>query len=206
MNSRKILSIGATTLIIICFNSCSKNNDVDPNVGTFTDSRDGKIYNTVKIGNQWWMAENLNHETENGCWVYDSIESNAEVYGRLYDWETALDVCPNGWHLPTDDEWTVLIDYLGDGAGGKMKTTDTTYWESPNTGATNTSGFSALPGGLRCNGGCTYFGLGLWATFWSSTDIDSVNAWRVTIYNSADYIERTWGDKNVAKSVRCIRD
>jgi len=154
------------------------------------------------------MSENLNYVSGSGSWLYDSIESNSEVYGRLYHWETAFDACPDGWHLPTDEEWIELIEYLGGWgvAGGKMKEMGITHWENPNEGATNSSGFAALPGGLRCNGGCTYFGKGLWGTFWSSTEIDSESAWRVTIHNSSEVIEPTGGEKLVAKSVRCIKD
>jgi uncharacterized protein (TIGR02145 family) len=90
--------------------------------------------------------------------------------------------------------------------GGKMKDTDTTYWENPNIGATNSRRFSALPGGLRCNGGCTYFGKGLWGTFWSSTETDNETAWRFTLHHSQGQIEPMGGEKNIAKSVRCIRD
>ncbi|MGD9329023.1 MAG: fibrobacter succinogenes major paralogous domain-containing protein [Cyclobacteriaceae bacterium] len=176
--------------------------------GPFMDHRDGKIYNSIKIGDQLWMAENLNYDAGNGSYVYDNIESNAEIYGRLYDWEVALDACPDCWHLPSEEEWEELFDFLGGMgvAGGKMKNNDTTYWENPNLGATNSSGFSALPGGLRCIEGCTYFGLGFWGTYWSSTEIDNETAWRFTLHYSSEQIEVMGGDKNVAKSVRCIRD
>ncbi len=136
--------------------------------GSFTDPRDGQTYNTVKIGNQWWMAENLNYDADTGSWCYNDNSSNCTTYGRLYDWATALTVAPAGWHLPTDAEWTVLTDYLGglSVAGGKMKETGTTHWSSPNTGATNESGFTALPGGSRYYPDGAFHHLGYDAIFW----------------------------------------
>lgn len=200
-----LILIGFTVIIFSCNDDEITNDCEGISEGLFLDTRDGKTYKTVKIGNQLWMAENLNYDAGSGSWVYDDSLSNAEVYGRLYDWEIALDACPDCWHLPSDEDWQTLIHYLGENVGGKMRTTDTIYWDSPNEGATNSSGFSALPGGLRCNGGCTYFGKGLWGTFWSSTNIDTTYAWRVTLHENNE-IERTYGDKLVAKSVRCLRD
>ncbi len=128
--------------------------------GTFTDSRDNKAYKWVKIGSQIWMAQNLNYNIAgSGC-------NQCETYGRLYTWDAANRACPSSWHLPSDSEWQTLIDYLGGSgvAGGKMKSTGT--WQSPNTDATNSSGFSALPGGFRLANGSFYnAGNGGW---WSS--------------------------------------
>jgi len=89
---------------------------------TFTDSRDGKNYKTVKIGSQMWMAENLNYEAE-GSVCYKNSDSNCDTYGRLYNWETAMKACPYGWHLPSDEEWQTLVDFAGGGgiAGTKLR-------------------------------------------------------------------------------------
>ncbi len=129
--------------------------------GTVSDI-EGNTYKTIKIGTQTWMAENLKttkykdgseipNITNNGD--YDNNPANSETYGRLYNWYTVDDdkgVCPEGWHVPDDAEYTVLTDYLGGEsvAGGKMKETGTEHWNSPNTGATNESGFTGLPRGV----------------------------------------------------------
>ncbi len=123
--------------------------------GTEDSSTTTKTYKTVKIGTQVWMSENLAYKPSTGnYWAYHDDNANVAKYGYLYDWETACKVCPSGWHLPSDEEWTTLIDYLGgeDVAGGKMKAVGTIeagtgLWYDPNDGATNESGFSGLPGG-----------------------------------------------------------
>ncbi len=132
----------------------------------------------------------------------------AITHGYLYNWYAAVDsrnIAPEGWHIPTDAEWQTLVDYLGGGnvAGGKMKETGTEHWSSPNTGATNESGFSALPGGYR-----EAFGVysSFYATFWSSTD-DSGYAWsRYLYYSSNSEVFRDILDKLYGFSVRCVRD
>ncbi|MEX2594050.1 MAG: fibrobacter succinogenes major paralogous domain-containing protein [Anditalea sp.] len=141
--------------------------------GTFTDPRDGQTYKTVRINEQIWMTENLNYATEDS-WCYDNDPVNCARYGRLYERLPALTACPDGWHLPTEEEWRLLVTYLGgvDVAGGKMKST-TGDWFEPNTGATNESGFTGLPGGFSFvdNVDREYFarrGEGFW---WSSTEL-----------------------------------
>ena len=116
--------------------------------GEFTDIRDGEVYNTVQIGEQVWMAENLNHSSKSAGAIYSNSSMLSEVFGKLYCWEMAMEVCPDGWHLPSDDEWITLADHLGgeDVAGGKMKEISK-YWNSLHEEANNESGFSALPGG-----------------------------------------------------------
>ena len=116
----------------------------------YTDHRDGNKYHVLKIGDQYWMTENLRFKPDSGqFWVYDSNDTYLPIYGYLYEWHTACDVCPDGWHLPSYDEWMELVEFLGGDsiAGSKLKSTDTAYWISPNI-ATNESGFSAMPAGL----------------------------------------------------------
>jgi len=137
--------------------------------GMFTDPRDGKAYKTVKIGDQTWMAENLNYDAE-GSECYDNDTANSEKYGRLYDWETAVAACPDGWRLPTNEEWQKLVDFAGgDGvAGGKLKAES--GWAYSDNG-TDDYGFSALPGGSGGFGGDNDFrGAGQYGHWWSAAE------------------------------------
>jgi uncharacterized protein (TIGR02145 family) len=173
--------------------------------GIMTDSRDGKTYKTVRIGTQTWMAENLIYKSANRYWAYDNNQINLAKYGYLYDWETAKNVCPTGWHLPSDDEWTILITFLGGEtiAGGKLKGTGTTHWKSPNTGATNESGFTALPGGDRDYDG-TYGSIGVYGYWWSSTEYSSLGAWYRTMHYGDAGVSRLNYGKRSDFSVRCL--
>jgi uncharacterized protein (TIGR02145 family) len=171
---------------------------LQPTEGTFTDSRDGQVYPYKLIGSQVWMTKNLNYNAP-GSSCY-----NCAVLGRLYEWNTALSVAPEGWHIPSDAEWTTLTTYLGGDsvAGGKMKTT--TLWDNPNTGATNSSGFSGLPAGHIYDG--TYYNNPTTGYWWSSTAFTDFHAWiRVLQYDSDD-AQRGAGMKVYASSVRCVRD
>lgn len=175
------------------------------NLNTFTDSRDGKVYKKVQIGTQEWMAENLNYATGNS-WCYNDNSSNCTIYGRLYDWETAKKACPSGWHLPSDAEWTTLTNFLGGEsvAGGKMMSTGTQYWNSPNT-ATNSSCFSGLPGGQRHFDGSmlSLREVGVW---WSSTEYDTNLVWNRALYYNNGSVFRGYNLKAYGFSVRCLRD
>lgn len=211
-HTNKFLAILIASIIAFGFAACSRGDDKKSNDGgTFTDPRDGKVYQTVTIGNQEWMAENLAYEPSSGnYWAYDNNNSNVETYGYLYDWETACDVCPDGWHLPTDAEWTELTDYLRENAGGKLKATGTIeagtgLWYDPNTGATNETGFTALPGGYRYLSGTFYFigGLGNW---WSATEYNTDLAWNRNVYCDTSYVFRNDSYKEYGLSVRCLRD
>ncbi len=196
---------------------------------TVTDI-DGNVYNTVTIGTQTWMKKNLKvTKYRNGDaigtttgsissetspkyqWAYDGNESNVATYGRLYTWYAATDtrgVCPTGWHVPTDTEWTTLIDYLGGEyvAGGKLKEAGTAHWNSPNTSADNSSGFTALPGGYRGYYGA-FFDMSLHGYWWSATELDATTKARLRYlpynhgYAILDYFLKLFGS-----SVRCVGD
>ncbi len=178
---------------------------IPPQYETFTDSRDGEIYKYVRIGNQYWMSENLRFKPDTGnFWAYNNSEIDVITYGYLYDWETANNVCPNGWHLPSNAEWTELADNLGgfEVAGGKMKITGTSYWNLPNRDATNSSGFSALPCGVydRYN---IFDGRGNLTYFWSS-DIHLNIYWLGANYG---FLGQTYFDlSHKSASVRCLKD
>jgi uncharacterized protein (TIGR02145 family) len=201
--------------------------------GQFSDI-DGNVYNTVIIGSQTWMKENLKTtKYANGDvigtttpatldigmesrpkyqWASGSNESNVATYGRIYTGYATVDyrkVCPINWHVPTDVEWTELTTNLGGEsiAGGKLKETGTTHWQSPNTGATNETGFTALPGGYRFNGGI-FDGIGLNGTWWSSTTINSSSAEiRQMAYNQTYARKVIYGwNMNTGFSVRCVKD
>ncbi len=192
---------------------------------------EGHIYQTVLIGSQFWMAENLRSATydngdpipnvtdttawtqlSTGAWCHnDNNTANDAIYGKLYNWYTTVDprgLCPAGWHVPTDAEWAVLRDFLGGQsvAGGKMKSTGTQYWSSPNTAATNESGFSGLPGGDR-NGSDGDFGfVGTNGYWWSSSEFSAT----VVLGRRLTYTNGTANQVGYFKpdgfSVRCLRD
>jgi uncharacterized protein (TIGR02145 family) len=212
---------------------------LNPNLtyGSITD-QDGNTYATIVIGTQEWMAENLRTTTfangdpipnvtsatqwqnlTTGAWVHYNNDSQYEnPYGKLYNWYTVADprnVCPTGWHVPTDAEWSSFINYLdpnADGgnnipntAGGKMKSTGTQYWQSPNTDATNESGFSGLPGGYRFGNGA-FSSIGSNGGWWSSTEGIANGAWGRSLSYGNGSVARGNDNKRDGFSVRCLRD
>ena len=195
--------------------------------GTFIDMRDNKEYKWVSIGDQVWMAENLafmpsvsppweGSSADPYYYVYDYRSSNVgearayykfPVYGALYNWPAAMVSCPAGWHLPTDAEWTELTDYLGGEsiAGGKLKESGRSHWHIPNTGATNASGFTALPGGDRDYVNDFYY-MGSAGFWWSATEYSSNEAWdRAMYYGNSSVVSDNFS-KELGSSVRCLRD
>jgi uncharacterized protein (TIGR02145 family) len=138
--------------------------------GTFTDSRDGKVYKTVKIGTQTWMAENLNYQTNSGSWCYENKINNCNKYGRLYDWKTATTVCPTGWKLPSNQEWERLVATAGGGFVACDKLKAKRGWDEGGNG-TDDFGFSAMPGGSYGYGG-TFEEAGETGGWWTSTTGD----------------------------------
>lgn len=177
------------------------------NVGTMTDSRDGKTYKTVKIGSQIWMAENLNYRTRDSYCYEDKI-SNCDKYGRLYTWDAAITACPSGWHLPSHAEWETLVTAVGGESGAGTKLKSTSGWLKDGNGS-DSFGFSALPAGERDlspagSGPEAYTPVGHIACFWSSTDKGR--------HNTELFAERddVWiynpDDRGRGKSVRCLKD
>ncbi|MCF8379684.1 MAG: hypothetical protein K9H49_08920 [Bacteroidales bacterium] len=201
--------------------------------GTVKDY-DGNIYRTVVIGNQEWMAENLkvtNYKdgtsitnitdpiawfqltTPAYCWYNNDPASNKDTYGALYNWYTVNTgkLAPAGWHVPTDEEWTELTDYLGgvDIAGAKLKEAGTSHWLSPNAGVTNASGFTALPGGYRGYNG-EFKDIGSEGIWWSSSVYLYSPGNLMPLYRAMasyqNYVDRFVLDKVAGFSVRCVRD
>jgi uncharacterized protein (TIGR02145 family) len=192
---------------------------------------DGNIYNTVTIGKQLWMAENLkttkyndgtdiplisDNKNWNALFIsayfwYDNDEvANKKTYGALYNWYAVNTnkLCPSGWHIPGYAEWTTMIKKLKGGeriAGGELKETGTTHWRSPNKRATNSSGFTALPGGFRDSKG-KFHDIGIYGGWWSNTETSAAKAYyRGLLY---DYGTAGSGESLKANgfSVRCLRD
>lgn len=213
--------------------SCGANNVHNPNLvyGVMSDQQ-GNTYRTIVIGNREWMAENLRTSTfRNGqaipnvqdasqwsvladydaAWAHYGNNSGYECpQGKLYNWYAVSDprsVCPAGWHVPSDAEWTALGNHLGGAsvAGNKMKSTGTQYWGFPNSGSTNASGFSGLPGGLRYFDGA-FYSFGDNGSWWTSTEADPDFAWYRSLNNGlADLYQGSWS-KRFGYSVRCVRD
>jgi len=203
-----------------------------PTPTTVTDI-DGNVYTTVTIGTQVWLKQNLkvnhfrngdsipnivnattwnNNTTVAACCDFANLPDNSMVYGKLYNFNAVTDnrkIAPLGWHVSTDAEWSTLKSYLGgdDIAGGKLKETGTLHWSSPNTGATNSSGFTALPGGYReMDGAFDNSSMQRVGIYWSSTVYNANNAWYLTINYDAPLVGRDNGSKKRAYSIRCVKD
>jgi len=178
---------------------------VTQETGTLTDSRDNKTYKTIKIGDQWWMAENLNYNLD-GSTAYQLEEENAEIYGRLYHHSTAQLACPEGWHIPSKNEFEILLNYMGKDPGSKMKAISNLWVIPAHTNAINNnlSRFNALPGGY-------YDGLfqskGEYAYFMTSTIDNTTNRpihFKLINWNNKALLE-DYGEEYYF-SVRCIKD
>jgi uncharacterized protein (TIGR02145 family) len=195
-------------------NGCSKEDDNKPETGTVTDI-DGNTYVTVKIGEQWWMAENLKvthyrngdsipnitadvqwSAIDTGAWCsYDNNPDYVEHYGRLYNWYGVTDnrnIAPTGWHVATNDEWIALITILG----GEITAGDELGKYS----------FNTHPGGYRLFADGDFQYLDSWGSWWASTTYDVNSAWNVTTSTSGSWIGRASEDKRMGSSVRCVQD
>ena len=201
---------------------------------TFTDSRDGKDYRYVTIGNQEWMAENLDYDAGDGSYCSSLNPAYCDTYGRLYEWSTAMGgaassdavpsgvqgVCPDGWHLPSDAEWDTLAAFVANETGltGKegddwteigLKLKATFGWNSDGVSdgvGTDDYGFTALPGGYRRGDNGQYQYRGYTGYWWSATQVDASIAYRWYLEYNNDILSRENGTKTFGYSVRCVKD
>jgi len=213
------------------FFSCQKKIK-DDSSATITDI-DGNIYKTITIGTQTWLSENLKTthykdkvliplitndtdwsklSSDAYCWYDNDLESNKNIYGALYTWFAVNTgkLCPYGWHVPSDDEWTILTNYLGgqNVAGHHLKEVGSVHWEYQNASVTNSSGFTALPGGRRI--GYSFEGMNRIGYWWSSSicedEYRSEYAWHRELSSIGGFILRDNSLKRIGYSVRCIKD
>jgi len=170
---------------------------------SFLDQRDDQEYRTVRIGNQIWMASNLNYACPDS-WCYDDDHSNSHSLGRLYSFQSAQLAVPAGWRLPSKEDWDILVATIGGvgHAGTKLKAR--IGWEHENTG-TDDYGFSLLPGGCRFTGG-SYFYKGFFAGFWSSSGYGSAFAYNRYLFYFFTDLDTAFSSKFNGYSVRCVRD
>ena len=220
-----LFRISVLIMAICLMHSCRKDEVPD----TVTDIN-GNVYHTVIIGTQVWMIENLKTTkyrdgsniplvtgytdwmrltTPGYCWYDNDRGTYKETYGALYNWHAVIagKLCPTCWHIPTDEEWVVLMEYLGGSvvAGGKLKETGTAHWNSPNTGATNETGFAALAGGNRGIDGSFYM-MGRRGSWWSVTEYNAWSAKSMNIdYDDDEMKDIAYGKTN-GMSARCIMD
>jgi len=232
-----------TVIAIMILSVSCKKDPTSSNVSATFNDLDGNVYNTIIIGSQVWMAENLKvthyrngepipNVTNNAEWAglstgaycsYNNNNDNVNDYGLMYNWHAVNDnrnLAPEGWHVPTEEDWQQLDKYLGmsdseingtryrgTDEGGKLKETGTLHWNSPNTGATNSSGFSALPGGFRHLDG-SFYSIGVEGYWWSSTEHHNNEdvAWVRKLAYTNSNLDRAAFDAHAGYSVRCIRD
>ena len=218
--------VSAVILLFVVFstNGCGKVDDSDQ----ITDA-DGNVYTSVKIGDQVWMKENLKTTKYNNgadiplvtdntawsglstpgyCWYNNDI-GNKDVYGALYNWQAVNTgkLCPDGWHVPTDEEWDVLVEYAGGNSisGGKLKETGLAHWNDPNLDATDEYGFTAVGAGYRDITG-PFQKLKIDTYWWSSTSHSEEDAWARYIFYYNAIVFRVTDDNNYGQSVRCLKD
>jgi len=214
-----------SVLFLMLAAGCKKSND-EPSV---IKDGDGNVYTSVKIGTQTWLAKDLkttklndgtpiplvtdntewtNLTTPGYCWYGNDEAANKNVYGGLYNWYTVNTgkLCPRGWHVPSNDEATVLNIFI-DGEGGKLKETGTVHWRAPNTGATDQYGFTALPGGYRGPTGI-FADIKSYGGWWTTTERSQLNTVYICIlpYDVSGFSTGAEVKKNSGYSVRCIKD
>jgi len=197
--------IFAAILLLICTTALAQQKD------TYTDPRDSTEYKIVEIGEQVWMAKNLNYAADSSR-CYDDKSSGCFLFGRLYNWETAMNICPSGWHLPSRDEWQTLVAFVGGYkiAGQKLKTNR--IGTKTNNG-TDDYGFYAVPGGTINSKG-NFCCIGTVGSLWSSSQkggksisYASGNIYTMNmIFENDSYIYESTADRNTSRSVRCLKD
>jgi len=171
---------------------------------TFTDSRDNQTYTYVQIGSQIWMSQNLNYQTSES-WCYENNNTNCETYGRLYTFISAQQACPSGWRIPKDQDWEILVKYVGNKNmfGTKIIDNQNTLWTNLNSGIDNSTNFNLLPGGLMKNDNA-FEGLNTNASLWSLFD-DGSKGWGRHI-NTAGQFHSYENMSHKAYSLRCIKE
>ncbi len=237
LKRRQLIILGISIIVVLIIAIFMKYNtkmielihDNETIYGTIEDI-DGNIYKTVKIGDQWWMAENLKvQHYKNGDKIYNitktyqwsilevgaycSYDNNSTLvptFGLLYNWHSVNDVrglAPEGWHIPTKEEFEIMFEHLGDYEmiGGKLKSVGTEYWRSPNEGATNESGFSALPGGCRSEYG-NFQWLSSNAFFWTNSKDGYTNSIDLELGFDVAYFGYRSLKRQFGASVRCVKD
>jgi uncharacterized protein (TIGR02145 family) len=180
----------------------------DSITGLLHDNRDGQNYKTIAIGNQVWMAENLNYPSDKS-WCYNNKPGHCNEYGRLYTYVDANKVCPPGWHLPSKEEWEKFIsEFGGEEIAGKFIKSEKGYlsFRGKDGNGTNKSGFNALPTGMRGDHDQAFNYLSKRSYFWSSIPMDMGRAWGYAFFNSDDKVHLNYFSKNYGFSVRCVKD
>jgi uncharacterized protein (TIGR02145 family) len=231
MKKRNNFCVFCTIIMAFSFlliTSCKKDNPALPSAQkNYITDIDANEYNTVFIGSQTWLAENLKVTKFNDgtaiplvedslAWSVlksagycTSTQQSLNTYGAMYNWYavTSGKLCPQGWHVPSDDEWTELTTFLGGEniAGGKLKEFGPIHWLSPNTDATNETGFNALPGAGRYFDG-TFWGIGQFGNWWSSTEKSTGIAWLRNLHSSDGGLYRDNWPEGSGFSVRCIKN
>jgi uncharacterized protein (TIGR02145 family) len=210
-------------IILVLGINCKKDEPPAPLATSVTDM-EGNVYKIVTLGDQTWMAENLkvtklndgtpitaevfDITTPGYCWP-DGLNGNKDVYGALYNWYSINSgkLCPAGWHVPSRTEWQQLRDFLGDTlqGGGKLKEAGTVHWLPPNKGADNSSGFTALPAGIRYFEG-SFASLLNYTCFWSATETGSGDRWYIGLYYGDSSVVMDHRIKTHGFSVRCLKD
>ena len=226
-----ICNVIAIVLLLILTYNCKDN--LDDTIIIIDNDNDTSYYTSCEtIGTQVWMTKNLKtRRYRNGDkiqttippnleiteevtpkyqWAYNADEVSVDTYGRLYTWYTITDprgVCPKGWHVPGDEDWTILTNYVNEKlyAGGNLKETGTTHWASPNTGATNLTEFTALPGGYRFYYG-RFSDIGFSGFWWSSSESSDSTAYGRGMLHYSNEVPRFDFDKRYGLAVRCLKD